>query len=239
MLSAQFFIKYFSSKKFLIVTILFVVFILPGCLKFEDDLSNAKPTKYFVQKINGENSQKEYSKGDTLWFNAIIPDSLIDYNSGESIVLKNASFIFSGEIYLLKPLYDSLHFLDNNFDVLVTDGSIELVNIIENNYTSYMFTVKFGKPLDNKKIRFGIIPHYLGVFSFEASANVYYGEDRIDYNDFSQDNEMGVFSLTYNIEDVNSDVYYALPPAYRQAYDSYYTNSYIDAKRFYFIEVSD
>jgi hypothetical protein len=239
MLSAQFFIKHFSSKKFLIVIFLLSVFIFPGCLKFEDDISNAKPTKYFTQQVNGENSQKEYSKGDTLWFNAIIPDSLTDYNSGELILLKNASFIFSGEIYLLKPLYDSLHFLDNNFDIIVTDGSIELVNIIENNYTSYMFTAKFGKPLVNNKIRFGIIPHYLGIFSFEVNANVYYGEDRIDYNDFSQDNEMGVFSMTFNIADVNSEVYYALPPTYRQAYDSYYTTSYINAKRFYFIEVSE
>ncbi len=239
MLSAQFFIKYLGLKKKLFVTILFAAIFVPGCVTFEDDLTIAKPTNYFAQNIDVENSQKDYSKGDTLWFTTIIPDSLIDFNSGELIALNNSTYIFSGEIYLLKPLYDSLHFLDNNFDILITDGSLELVNVIENDYTSYMFTLKFGKPFNTSKLRFGIIPNYLGSFSFEASANVYYGEGRTDYDDFSQDNETGFLSLSFNLDDVNSDVYFELPPAYRQAYDSYYTTSYINAKRFYFIDVAE
>jgi hypothetical protein len=218
---------------------LFILLILTSCLDMNSSFPDVKPTKYFSQNINVENSQKKYYLGDTLWFNAMIPDSLINLNTGETEVLENASFIFSGELYLLKPVYDSLSFIDNNFDIVITDGTFELANVIEYTYTTFMFSIRFGKPAYDNKIRFGVVPKYLGAFSFEATSHVYYGEERSDYDDFSQDHEVGYISLNFNLTDVNEDVYNSLPALYRQHYDNYYTSNSIAAKQFYFIEVTE
>jgi hypothetical protein len=132
---------------------------------------------------------------------------------------------------------DTISFVEQNFDFVKDTGDLMLINIVNSNQIYYYFDVKFGKPANNKKIKFGIIPKLSGIFAVEYKGNVYFGENRTDYNDFSTNNKKGYFELDFNTKSVNDTLFYNLPNEYYNKYIYYYQQDLIEQKKFYFFKI--
>jgi len=214
---------------------LVLVSFLFSCSKNDD--VNIIYDKVFKEEIIVKDTLKKYSIKDTIWFE-IIPDSInIEENTGEKVNLRNTTYILSGVINLLKPQYDSLVFIDRNFDVVEKRGNILLINILNATQSSYSFDVEFGELSNTNSAEFGIITDYPGIFAIDFEGLVFYGENRTQYDDFSIENK-GHLDLIFGNEDTNDSIYNSLPSDYKYKYDSYY-NKRILKNKVYFIEVNE
>ena len=202
----------------------------------ENDFQNIQQ-EYFYEFIEIENSIEKYNTGDTIWFSANISNELQDRNTGKIINLENQTYILNGNINLLMPHFDTLYFLNQNIDIVEDIGDIQLINVINSTPQSFTFDIKFGKPLNSDDVRFGIITNYPGILAIEFEGWVYYGSERDDYNDFSLDNHKGYLDLSFNTDNTNDSIYYALPPNYIYNYDNYSTSTMIAANKFFFFDV--
>lgn len=220
-----------------ILLILTGVLTFVSCEKISEEDFQSTVQEYFYDSINVENFKEQYIKGDTIWFSANIKDELLDFNSGEQIILKNQTYILAGVINLLMPQYDSLFFLDQNIDIVEDIGEIQLINVLNSTPPSYTFDMRFGKPLNSNEIRFGIIPNYPGIFGVEFEGWVYYGSERDDFDDFSFDNHKGYLDLSFSGDNINDSVFYALPPEYLYNYEPYYNSVKVSNKKFFFLDI--
>lgn len=223
-----------------IVLIIFSIVTLTSCEKMDTEDFQTTQQEYFYEFIEIENSLEQYSINDTIWISADIDDVLIDMNSGHSINLENQTYILTSDINLLMPQFDTLSFLNHNFDIIEDIGEIQIMNVLNGTSSSppsFSFDIKFGKPINSNKVRFGIIANYPGVLAIEFEGLVYYGSERDDYDDFSLDNHKGYLDLSFSNEAINDSVYYKLPSKYRNSYDNYYNSTMISANQFFFIDV--
>jgi len=217
-----------------IILVLFSV-VLISCEKVDEDITTSDE-KHFFDQVDIENGKTQFNIKDTIWFSASFDEKLIDVNSDEEIEIQNQTFIINGLVHLLESQYDSIPFIYQNFDLISDIGDVQLINVINADPAAYSFDIKFGKPLLSNDVRFGLVLNYPGIFGLEYEGFVYFGVDRIDYDDFSTDNEKGYFDLSFNLDEINDSLYYNLPPELRYNYESYYTAQKIGFKKFYFFE---
>ncbi len=221
----------------------YIIYLIAGivaitsCKKDSDVGTPTKEESYFYGFMNIENNMVEYALGDTIWFNSDIENELTDSKTGKVIELENQTFILNGMVTLLKPEFDTLPFIYNNFHVIEDIGEIQLINIINTQDNTYNFDIRFGKPLHTNQVRFGLLLDYRGIMSVEYKSWVYYGSERNDYDDFSTDNSKGYIDFKFNTDELNDSIYYNLPIEYHNYFDSYYTPAKISERKFYFIEV--
>ena len=216
------------------ITALFTI----SCKKTDIDDSENKQ-EYFYEFFNVDNSKGVNSVGDTLWFSADIANELIDNNSKDKIILENQTYIIHGIVNLLKPQFDSILFINQNFDFVEDIGEVQLMNVMNSTPASYTFDLKFGKYYHSDSVRFGIVSNYPAIFSIEVEGWVYYGDERDDYDDFSTDNSKGYLDLSFRNKNTNDTIYLNLPPDYRYNYDSYYSAFKIESNKFYFFRVEE
>jgi hypothetical protein len=229
--------------KYINVLVALLVFIvLFSCEKnIEGDIQTSKE-KYFRENIDVENVKEEYTLGDTIWFSSTISNKLTDTKTSEAINLENQTFILNGVITLLNRRYDSLSFINDNFDLVSDLGEVQLINVYSAiNYQpeSYSFDIRFGKPLLTNEVRFGLVANYQGIFAMEFESLVYYGSERNDYYNYSLDYEKGYIDLSFSNDSINDSLFYALPKEYIVYYQNYYNGSDITSNKFYFFEVGD
>ncbi|PKP09297.1 MAG: hypothetical protein CVU09_12340 [Bacteroidetes bacterium HGW-Bacteroidetes-4] len=182
------------------------------------------------------NNDTLYDTGDTLWFEVPVADSLTDAYTGEQVKLENATFDFSATVYLLYTTNDSLTFLEKNFDVFVDEGFFLLANVFNEGEAAYSFDFRFGLPLSSERLRFGLVPHFDGIFSMEATGAAFFGPERSNYNDFSQNNPSAQLTYYFDVNNVNYPVYKQIPVGYRLNYDYYFTDYLVSRQRFYFFK---
>jgi len=222
-----------------IIIIFTVIMLFTGCYKDDSDNTSVNTINNFTESINIDTQSAEYKIGDTIWFFTEFPDNTTDYYTGEKINFTNATYILNGSINLLMPTYDTIPFIEQNFNFVKDTGDLMLINIINSNQVYYYFDVKFGKPANNNKVRFGIIPEFPGIFAVEYKGNVYFGENRTNYNDFSTNNKKGYFELYFNTKSVNDSLFYNLPEEYYNKYSYYYQKNLINQKKFYFFKINE
>lgn len=216
---------------------LLTLILLAGCDELSmEDLYNSN-LDYFEHSIKVENGQLEYALNDTIWIKGEMPATLISVQSGEEVTFQNASFLLSGELLLLYTENDSASFLERNFSVTVNKGEVELINVVANGETRFQIDIKYGKPLENNIIYFGLVPKFEGVFGFKALSNVYYGENRTDYTDMSWNNKKGVINHYFDNEEINDEAYSEIPVEVKQYFEYLYGSSFISDKDFYFFNV--
>jgi len=217
-----------------------LILALVSCEKNLPENTTTNIVNEFGEVVEVENSEIKYFAGDTIWFSADINNELVDKKSGEVITLENQTFVISGLINLLNPKYDSLDFLQENFDLISDIGDIKLVNVLNKMPQTYAFDILFGRPLATNMVRFGLVLNYPGVYAVEYEGIAYFGPERTDYMDYSIDNEKGYIDFQFNADNINSQIYDSLPEYYRYYYyDSYYTYSDISRNKFYFFEVDN
>jgi len=210
---------------------------LLGCEQNIDETPQTSNVKYFNGQITVENSEFKYALGDTIWFSSHFQNQLTDSKSKEVTQLENETFMLNGTLFLLKPKYDSLLFVYDNFNLVEDLGSVNLINVINTRPEEYTFEIKFGKPLINNSVRFGLVLNYKAIFAIEYDCAVFYGSDRTDYDDFSTENNKDNIAISFNTKNVNDSIFNALPSEYFNYYQSYYNSSDISANKFFFIEV--
>jgi len=223
----------------LFVPIFAVTILMSGCEGIFSDSISTENEYYFQVKLNIENPQKTYHLNDTIYFGFDVPDLLPDITTGDSITLENATFVFNGLINFIFQETDTLEFLDNNFELLLEDGILESIKVIDYTDRQYSFMIRYGKPLDRQRLRFAFVPKIPGYFAFEAVGEVYFGADRTDYDNFSMANSTGTIAHNFNLEDVNSDVFMQIPDSIRLNRAYMYTPQAIESKSFYFFKVID
>ncbi|MDA3893781.1 MAG: hypothetical protein PF517_19125 [Salinivirgaceae bacterium] len=227
------------NNRIYIVLGIFLISLIIGCKK-DENVTKQSTVKYFNDIIEVANPHDTILPGDTIWIEADFKDRLVDSYSQESFDLDNSTFIVSGFLNKLKSKFDSLSFLDNNFEIVEDIGEFQIANVVHRiDQISYDFDIRCGKPLESNKLRFGIVANYQAVFAVEFVAMVFFGEERVDYNDFSEENSNGKISLSFNNSDINDSVYYYLPEDYRNYFDGYYNSLDIINKKFYFFNISE
>ena len=226
--------------KYLNGLIALLVFIqLLSCEKNLDGTIPELKEKYFREGIDIDVVNEKYTLGDTIWFSASISTDLKDTKTGEVITLENQTFILNGVINLLKRRYDSLLFIQNNFDLIEDLGEVQLINVLNSEPEAYNFDIMFGKPLLTNNVRFGLVLNYQGIFALEFKGLVYYGSERDEYDNYSLENEKGFIDLSFSNSSINDSIFYALPTDYIIYYQNYYNGSDIYSNKFYFFEVGD
>jgi hypothetical protein len=218
---------------------LLVFIVLFSCEKDMGGGIQTSKEKYFRENIDVENVNEKYTLGDTIWFSATISNKLTDTETGEAISLENQTYILNGVINLLKRRYDSLFFINDNFDLVSDLGEVQLINVFNYEPESYTFDMRFGKPLPTNEVRFGLVLNYQGIFAIEFESLVYFGSERIDYDNYSLDNEKGYIDLSFSNNSINDSLFYALHKEYIAYYQNYYNGSAITSNKFYFFEVGD
>lgn len=220
-----------------LVLLLMVTLLGQSCLKTEVPENEYAPRYNSFWATNLLNNDTLYYTGDTLWFEVALADSLTDNYSGEQVSLENATLNFSALVYLLYTANDSLSFLENNFDVFVDEGIFLLANVFNEGESAYSFDLRFGLPLTPGRLRFGLVPHFDGIFSMEATGSAFFGPERLDYNDFSRNNPSAQLTYYFDVNNVNYPVYQQIPLGYRLNYDYYFTDYLLSRQRFYFFKI--
>jgi hypothetical protein len=144
----------------------------------------------------------------------------------------------SGVINLIEPQYDSLIFIDRNFDIIEEDGNVVFINVFNSTQSSYSFDIKYGKPLNTNNVKFGLILDYPGIFGIEFNGYVYYGDDRTDYDDYSLENK-GYINFIFGMNSINESIYHTISIESRYKYDNYYNTNKMAHKRVFFIDVKE
>ena len=168
-----------------------------------------------------------------------MPAQLTDMFTGDSLMIENSTFIFHGLINFIYQEKDTLKFLEDNFSLKVEEGELESTGILDYKDTQYSLVMRYGKPDSNQKLRFAIIPHFPGYFSFEAVGKVYFGPERTDPEDFSMANSVGLLVHNFNLDDINQDVFLEIPEEIRLNDSSIYSQQAIDSNLFFFFKVED
>lgn len=207
-----------------------------SCLKTEVPENENAERYQAIQATQLLNNDTLYVTGDTLWFEVSFADSLTDSNTGEQVFLENATFDFSSTVYLLYTTNDSLSFLGNNFDVFVDEGIFLLSNVFNEGESTYTFDLRFGQPLNSRRLCFGLVPHFEGIFSIEATGSAFFGPERSDYKDFSRNNPSARLTYYFDANNINYPVYQQIPVGYRLNYDYYFTAYLLSRQRFYFFK---
>ncbi len=203
---------------------------------FSEDIENPEIT-YFVEKVN-LTGLKEYNEvNDTIWLEYELPETLIDYQTSNVIALENATGFLKGTFNMLYR-FDTTDFSSQNFKIIVENGEINLIQVINSNYITYYFDIKYGKPLSDNKVKVGLVGLYSAVYALELKSVIYYGPNRTDYSDYSVSHNQGEITHAFNVNDINSQLFYALPVSTQQYYSTYYTTYAIQNKWFCFIEFS-
>jgi hypothetical protein len=219
-----------------LVLLLLVALMGQGCLKTEVPENKNAPRYNSFWASNLLNNDTLYYTGDTLWFEVPVADSLTDAYTGETVLLENATLNFSAMVYLLYTTNDSLSFLENNFDVFVDEGIFLLANVFNEGESSYSFDLRFGQPLSSRRLFFGLVPHFEGIFSIEATGSAFFGPERLDYNDFSGSHPSARLTYYFDVSSINYPVYQQIPLGYRLNYNYYFTDSRVSQHRFYFFK---
>lgn len=226
-----------NVKKLSYIIAFLAIIVISSCDKDESVSSQAKYGT-FREQVTVENVSDTFLLGDTIWLSASINNELYDYSTQQAVDIENASFMLSGFINSLKENDDSSFFIYENFEIVEDIGEIMIVNVL-NTYDqiSYNFDLKFGGPYENHDLRFGLIPKFEAVFAMEFEGVAIYGPDRINYEDFSEENEKALIDFYFSNDNINDTVYYTLPYNYQQYYNNYYNSLDITNKEFYFFEV--
>ncbi|MGE4289917.1 MAG: hypothetical protein AB7E36_14625 [Salinivirgaceae bacterium] len=219
-----------------LLLLLMLTLLGQGCLKTEvpENKNAARYASFWPVML--PNNDTVYATGDTLWFEVPLADSLTDANTGETLLMENATLNFSALVYLLYTTNDSLSFLTNNFDLLVDEGIFLLANVFNEGEAAYSFDLRFGLPLSSERLRFGLVPHFDGIFSMEATGSAFFGPERVDYNDFSRNHPSAQLTYYFDVNNVNYPVYQQIPLGYRLNYDYYFTDYLLSRQRFYFFK---
>ncbi len=223
------------SIRFIIFGLLLLA--LSSCNKDVVESANESNENYFREYMNIENNKEQYLLGDTLWFSGDFSNVMRDTRLSEDITLENQTFILHGLVSLLKPQYDSVYFINENFELLIDEGEMKLVNVLNTDPESYSFDIRFGRPLLTNEVKFGLVLNYEAIFSIEFEALVFFGAERQDYDDFSLDNGKGYIKLDFNADTINDSLFYNLPTYYRYYYQNYFYASEISLNKYFFFEV--
>ena len=228
-----------GRRIYLLCVVLVSVLAINSCDGLFSGVNPEENINYFQVKLNIENPQKYYHLDDSIVCWLEVPEQLTDVVTGDSLILENSTFIFNGLINFIYQEKDTLEFLEDNFSLNIEEGELESTGILDYKNTQYSLVMRYGNPDPNRKLRFGIIPHFPGYFSFEAAGQVYFGPERTDPNDFSMANSVGILTHNFNIDDINQDVFMEIPEAIRLNYTSVYSQQAIDSNLFFFFKVTD
>ncbi|MBI9068507.1 MAG: hypothetical protein JEZ09_14525 [Salinivirgaceae bacterium] len=220
-----------------ICIIIFIVFIFNGCSKSLDDLNTTNKLFEFAININEE--KEAYQYGDTLWIETEINSAYSDYSTDQDVSINNASVLISCAVNKLYSNIDSLYFIDSNFNIIIENGRLELINVIDNEQTSYIFDVRYGLPFNSNKLKVGLILSFPGTFAITASGKVFYGENRTDSNDLTGKDEVADVNYIFNVENVNKTIFDNLPTNEYNYFKNIYTESIINSKQVYFIDIKN
>ncbi len=218
-----------------ICVIALLMFTFTACDGLFGDTVEQPKTYYFVDSviINGLKTTNKVL--DTVWIEYQLPESLTEYQTTNKISLDNATLFLQGTIYLLYR-FDTTSFTQKNFDIIVNEGELNVVQVINSSYISYYFEVKCGQPNNQNKVKIGLVGKYSAVYGFDVMSQLYFGPNRTDYNDYSIDAQQGQIVHFFKVADNNSALFYALPPATQQYFGTYYSTYGIEQKQYCFIE---
>lgn len=191
----------------------------------------------FNMNLEVAQEPEQFNLNDTLWIISDIPKSAIDLLSGSQIDLNNATVLMSGRITKILGTSDTTNFVETNFTMTAQTGTIELVNVINDVETSFEFDVKYGLPDESAQLKVGVIANYPGVFALQASGNIYYGDDRSNYDLLSDDNTRNAYVQFTFGGDTHEELFYNLPSAVYSQYKDSFPTEFIQAGKYYFFEV--
>ena len=113
--------------------------VFSSCTKNMNDLTTDIGNKLFEFEINISEEKGQYAFGDTLWIETEIELLANDIYSNTNLSLPNASALISCVVNKIYSTVDTLDFINSNFNILIENGGFELVNVIDDGKSSYIF----------------------------------------------------------------------------------------------------
>jgi hypothetical protein len=213
-----------------------LMFTLNACEGLFGDTIEEPKTYYFVDSISVTGLKPVNTIFDTLWIDYQLPASLFEYGTSNAVSLDNASLFLQGTIFMLYRFKDTTSFAQKNFDLVVEHGELNMVQVINSSYISYYFEIKYGQPINQNNVKIGLVGKLPAVYGLDLASKIYFGPNRTDYSDYSVTHSKGQILHIFKLPDINSKLFYALPPATQQYFGTYYTYYGINQKQYCFIE---
>jgi len=210
------------------MTILFVALLCMGTQCHKEEIEY----KYnFIEKIDLSPTQKGYKIGDTIWIRYSNPDKrLFDNKSGNYIAADTVSvgFQVSFNSRYNAPVSPSGGFCD-----YVTANGVNVGRYL-GDYGTGLSTTFGCNSNGGLLLTVGIVPKQKGIYSLDllsAPESVTACANR------SSGFPISTIEYRFNVTDGNKDVYLSIPPISRGESEKGYTESKIDSKQVYIVNV--
>lgn len=211
-----------------LLLVIFLILVLGGFQCRQEYIE--PPKQYFKEKVDLAPAQKIYNVYDTIWLRYTTSSkTFLDTVTGQRLSTNTIKFKFGAS---LQPKYQAPFNPQDGFCSFILPPNVTAQYGTSQSGTATFFNID----CDNTSfynIRLGIVVKYRGIYILNLPDNILLEACAGQTNPYPS----ASVQFSYNLADPNKDIYLSIPSAERQELPVGYTESRIDLKVAYALQV--